>query len=150
MTLFDVNPTILEECQLCMHVDHEEKNLCDSYIVEFNYDPTCNYYDRGKYDRRIFILLNYLSSCWDCYRLFLLPCIFYFFLALIICLLIKCICIGSMLDLDVFVTCFMMLYFVSIAIFHVSIIKIINAWLKGFKEKHLLGDNPIFFLSVFQ
>ena len=24
MTLFDENPTILEECQLCMHVDHEE------------------------------------------------------------------------------------------------------------------------------
>ena len=24
MTLFNDNPTILEECQLCMHVDHEE------------------------------------------------------------------------------------------------------------------------------
>ena len=33
MTLVNVNPTILEECQLCMHVDHEEKILCDSYIV---------------------------------------------------------------------------------------------------------------------
>ena len=48
MTLFDDNPTILEECQLCMHVDHEEKILCDSYIVEFEYDPTSNYYERGK------------------------------------------------------------------------------------------------------
>ena len=48
MTLFDDNPTILEECQLCMHVDHEEKNLYDSYIVEFDYDPTCNYYERVK------------------------------------------------------------------------------------------------------
>ena len=38
MTLFDDNPTILEECQLCMHVDHEDNILCDSYIVEFDYD----------------------------------------------------------------------------------------------------------------
>ena len=49
MTLVNVNPTILEECQLCMHVDHEENILCDIYIVEFDYDPTCNYYERGKY-----------------------------------------------------------------------------------------------------
>jgi hypothetical protein len=54
MTLFYVNPTILEECQLCMHVDHVEKILCDSYIVEFDYDPTCNYYERGKYGCRNF------------------------------------------------------------------------------------------------
>ena len=44
MTLFYGNPTILEECQLCMHADHVENILCDSYIVEFYYDPTCNYY----------------------------------------------------------------------------------------------------------
>src|SRR3989337_1999531 len=49
MTLFDDNPTILEECQLCMHVDHVENILCDSYIVEFEYDPTYNYYEREKY-----------------------------------------------------------------------------------------------------
>ena len=49
ITLFDDNPTILEECQLCMHVDHEENILCDSYIVEFDYDPTWNYYERGEY-----------------------------------------------------------------------------------------------------
>ena len=49
MTLVDVNPTILEDCKTFMHVDHEEKKLCDSYIVEFYYDPTCNYYERGKY-----------------------------------------------------------------------------------------------------
>src|SRR3990170_3658446 len=39
----------LEECQLCMHVDHLENMLCDRYIVEFEYGPTCNYYERGKY-----------------------------------------------------------------------------------------------------
>ena len=47
MTLVNVNPTILEECQLCMHVDRVEFFLCDSYFFEFAYDPTCNYYERG-------------------------------------------------------------------------------------------------------
>ena len=54
MTLVNVNPTILEECQLCMHVDRVENILYDSYIVEFAYDPTCNYYERGKYGCRNF------------------------------------------------------------------------------------------------
>ena len=48
ITLIDDNPTIFEERQLCMHVDHEKNILCDSYIVEFDYDPTCNCYERGK------------------------------------------------------------------------------------------------------
>ena len=39
MTLVNVSPTILEECQLCMHVDRVENILCDSYFVEFSYDP---------------------------------------------------------------------------------------------------------------
>ena len=46
MTLVNVNPTILEECQLCMHVDRVENILCDSYFVEFAYDRTCYYYER--------------------------------------------------------------------------------------------------------
>ena len=46
MTLVNDNPTILEECQLCMHVDHVENILCDRYFVEFAYDPTCNYNER--------------------------------------------------------------------------------------------------------
>ena len=54
MTLVNVNPTILQECQLCMHVDRVENILCYSYFVEFAYDPTCNYYERGKYDCRNF------------------------------------------------------------------------------------------------
>ena len=33
MTLVNVNPTILEECQLCMHVDRVKNMLCDSYFV---------------------------------------------------------------------------------------------------------------------
>ena len=52
MTLVDVNPTILEDYKTFMHVDQEEKILYDSYIVEFDYDPTCNYFERGKYGYR--------------------------------------------------------------------------------------------------
>ena len=37
-----------------MHEDHVENMLCGSYIVEFAYDPTCNYYERGKYGCRNF------------------------------------------------------------------------------------------------
>ena len=54
MTLVNINPTILEECQLRMHVDHVGNILCDSHFVEFAYDPTCNYYERGKYGCRNF------------------------------------------------------------------------------------------------
>ena len=54
MTLVNDNPTILEECQLRMHVDCVENILCDRYFVEFAYDPTCNYYERGKYGGRNF------------------------------------------------------------------------------------------------
>ena len=39
MTLFDDNRTILEECQLCMHVNHVENMLCDSYIMNLNMTP---------------------------------------------------------------------------------------------------------------
>ena len=69
MTLVNVNPTISEECQLCMHVDRVKNMLCDSYFVEFAYDPTCNYYERGKYGCRNFyltklplVMLRLLSS----------------------------------------------------------------------------------------
>ena len=37
-----------------MHVDCVENILNDSYFVEFSYDPTCNYYERGKYGFRDF------------------------------------------------------------------------------------------------
>ena len=33
MTLVNVNPTILEECQLCIHVDLVKNMSCGSYIV---------------------------------------------------------------------------------------------------------------------
>ena len=109
MTLVNVNPTILEECQLCMHVDHEEKILCDSYIVEFAYDPTCNYYDIGKYCGRNFhvtklplfmlrLSMFYSSSL----HMLVFVCFDNF-------LLIKCLSIGSMLALNLFFTCYLIL-----------------------------------------
>ena len=54
MTLVDVNPTIFEDYKTFAHVDHEEKILYDNYIAEFDYDPTCDYYERGKYGCRNF------------------------------------------------------------------------------------------------
>ena len=54
MTLVNFNPTILEESQLCIHVDSVKDMFCDSYIIEFAYDPKCNYYERGKYGGRNF------------------------------------------------------------------------------------------------
>ena len=42
MTLVNVNPTISEDYKKSMHVDHKEN------------DPTCNYYEREKYDCKIF------------------------------------------------------------------------------------------------
>ena len=52
MTLVNVNPIILEECQLCILVDHEKNALCDGYIVEFIHDATENYYEGGINGRR--------------------------------------------------------------------------------------------------
>ena len=82
MTLVNVNPTNLEECQLCMHVDRVENMLCDSYIVEFAYDPTCNYYKRGKYGCRNFhvsklplFMLRLLSSLSSSLHMLVFACL---------------------------------------------------------------------------
>ena len=124
MTLVNVNPTILEECQLCMHVDRVENILCVSYFVEFAYDPTCNYYERGKSSYRNFHVAKFPLVMLRLLLFFPLPCICYFLLALIICFPIICLCIGSMLDLDVFVTCYMMLSLCFNSCLRVSIIEI--------------------------
>ena len=109
MTLVNDNLTILEECQLRMHVDRVENMLCDSYIVEFSYDPTCNYYERGKYGCRDFhvaksplVMLRLLLFLSASLHKLIFACLDNF-------LPIRCLCIGSMLDLDVFVTCFILL-----------------------------------------
>ena len=69
-----------------MHVDREENILCESYIVEFAYDPTCNYYERGKYGRRNFyltklplVMLRLLSSLSSSLHMLVLACLAIFF-----------------------------------------------------------------------
>ena len=81
MTLVNVNPTISEECQLCMHVECVENILCDSYFVEFAYDPTYNYYERGKYGGRNFhvtklplVMLRLLSSLSSSLHMLIFAC----------------------------------------------------------------------------
>ena len=63
MTLVNVNPTILEECQLCIHVGRVKNMFCDSYIVEFSYDPTCNYYEGGTYACSSCNNISFRSMC---------------------------------------------------------------------------------------
>ena len=63
MTLVNVNPTILEECQLCMHVDRVENILCDSYFVEFFMIPHVIIMREENMIVEILTLLNYLSLC---------------------------------------------------------------------------------------
>ena len=81
MTLVNVNPTILEECQLCMHENHVDNMLFDSYFVDFAYDPTCNYYERGKYGCRNFyltklplVMLRLLSSLSSSLHMLIFAC----------------------------------------------------------------------------
>ena len=56
-----------------MHVDLIENILCDCYIIEFVCDPSCNYYERGKYGCRnlhvtkltlVMLKLLMLHSCY--------------------------------------------------------------------------------------
>ena len=82
MTLVNDNPTILEECQLRMHVDRVENMLCDCYIIEFSYDPTCNYYGRGKYGCINFyltklrlVMLRLLSSLSSSLHMLIFACL---------------------------------------------------------------------------
>ena len=63
MTLVNDNPTILEECQLRMHVNRVENMLCDSYFVEFPIILHVSILREENMVVEIFILLNYLSSC---------------------------------------------------------------------------------------
>ena len=91
-----------------MLVDHEENIIYDSYI-EFDYDPTCNYYERGKYGCRNFHVIKFplivlrLSILYpSSLHMLDVSCLDNLFAY-------KILCIGSMLDLNVFVICFMML-----------------------------------------
>ena len=49
-------PLSWKSVNFACNVDRVENMLCDSYFVEFAYDPTCSYYERGKYGCRNFYL----------------------------------------------------------------------------------------------
>ena len=56
--------------------------FCDSYIVEFAYDPTCNYYERGKYGCGNFyltklplVMLRLLSSLSSSLHMLVFACL---------------------------------------------------------------------------
>ena len=56
--------------------------LCDSYFVEFAYDPTYNYYERGKYGCRNFyltklplVILRLLSSLSSSLHMLVFACL---------------------------------------------------------------------------
>ena len=129
MTLVNVNPTILEECQLCIHVDRVKNMFSDSYIVEFAYDPTCNYYERGKYGCRNFhvtilplVMLGLLLFLSSSLHMLVFACLDNLFAYKIPMhrKYVRLTIVFRMIHDDLFV-CF------SITIFHVSIIKINNA-----------------------
>ena len=89
-------------------VDHEKNALCDGYIVEFIHGATKNYYEGGTYACRncnnvMFPLyvLNILKLCLFCLPMLVDYCSHKLFT--------KSLCIGSGLDLNVLVICFMML-----------------------------------------
>ena len=64
-----------------MHVDRVENMLYDRYFVEFAYDPTCNYYERGKYGHKILyltklplVMLRLLSSLSSSLHMLIFAC----------------------------------------------------------------------------
>ena len=130
-----------------MLVDHEKNSLGAGYIVEFIHDATENYYEGGTYACR-----NCNNIKFPLYVLNFFAC-FTFLCQLIIvpisCLLTKSLCIGSGLYLNVLVICFMMLPLRSNSYLLCEHHCHHHAQLKGIKEKILLGDNPIFILTVF-
>ena len=42
-----------------MHVNHEKNALCDGYVIEFSYDYTESYYERGKRGYINFYLMKF-------------------------------------------------------------------------------------------
>ena len=63
MTLVNVNPTILEECQLCIHVDRVENIYVIAILLNFLMILHVIIMREENMVVEIFILLNYLSSC---------------------------------------------------------------------------------------
>jgi len=63
MTLVNVNPTILEECQLCIHVDRVENIYVIAILLNFLMILHVIIMREENMVVEIFMLLNYLFSC---------------------------------------------------------------------------------------
>ena len=63
MILFDDNPTILEECQLCMHVDRVEIFYVIAILLNFIMILHVIITREENMVVEIFMVLNFLSSC---------------------------------------------------------------------------------------
>ena len=128
-----------------MHVDHVEDILCDRYFVEFSYDPTCNFYERGKYGCRNFhvtklslVMLRLLSFLSSSMHMLVFPCLDNLFAYKMPMhrkyVILRCVC--------------HMLYD---ALFVLQFLSFMRASLKsqclarGVKQKRLFGGNPILF-----
>ena len=103
------NFAYVESSKFSMLVDHEKNALGAGYIVEFIHDATENYYDRGTYACRNCNNIKFplyvskiLKLCLFCLPMLVDSCS-------VSCLLTKYLCIGSGLDLNVLVICFMIL-----------------------------------------
>ena len=107
--LNEKNFAYVESSKISMQVDHEKNALGAGYIVEFVHDATENYYEGRTYACR-----NCNNIKFPLYVLKILKlCLFYLPMLVDYCsynfLLTKSLCIGSVLDLNVLVICFMIL-----------------------------------------
>ena len=99
----------VESSKFSMLVEHEKNALSDGYIVEFIHDATENYYEGGTYACRNcnnikfpLYVLKILKLCLFCLPMLVDSCYHKLFAH-------KILCIGSGLELNVLVTCFIML-----------------------------------------
>src|SRR4051794_41076375 len=96
-----------------VHVGHEQHDLYDSYILDVVHDTTENYFERGKFGCRNFHITKTPLFMLKVLKMFLfhLPMLVLF--AYLIYFLIRFLCIGSGLGLNLFHIFFLMLSFAS-------------------------------------
>ena len=103
------NFAYVESNEISMLVHHEKSAVCDSYIAESIHDASENYYEKGTYAltylnniKFLLYVLIVLKLCLFCLPMLVDYCSHKLFAH-------KSLCIGSGLDLNVLVICFMML-----------------------------------------
>ena len=107
--IHEKNFACVESSKFSMLVDHEKNALGAGYIVEFIHDATENYYEGGIYACRSCNNIKFPPYVLKVLKLCLFAFLWKMILATVNCFLAKSLCIGSGLDLNVLVICFMML-----------------------------------------